>query len=335
VTTSTRPPGPDAGPRSPTGLKGRALRSAVVRTLKEFQRDNLIDWAAALTYYGVLSLFPGLLVMVSLLGLVDPSVTDELVGNLTELAPKEARAIITSALESLRDTNNAGLIALLGLLGAFWSASGYIGAFMRASNAIYDVPEGRPIWKTLPIRVGVTALTGLLLVISALIVVFTGRLAQLAGNVVGVGDVAVRIWDIAKWPVLVLLVSLLFALLYWASPNARQGGFRWISPGGLLAVLLWILASVGFSLYVANFGSYNKTYGALGGVIVFLVWLWISNIAVLFGAEFDAELERQRAASAGHPVDDEPYLRLRDDSKVDPEAHQGLGGPSGDSRETR
>jgi membrane protein len=187
---------------------------------------------------------------------------------------------------------------------------------MRASNAIYDVPEGRPIWKTIPIRLGVTITTGVLLAISALAVVFTGTLAERVGGLVGLGRQAVLVWDIAKWPVLVAIVSLMLAILYWASPNAKQSGFRWVSPGGLLAVLVWLVASTGFALYVANFASYNKTYGALGGVIAFLVWLWISNIAILFGAEFDAELERQRAIAAGYPADREPYVLLRDTRKL-------------------
>jgi membrane protein len=195
---------------------------------------------------------------------------------------------------------------------------------MRASNAIYDVPEGRPIWKTVPTRLAVTIATGVLLVISAFIVVFTGGVAQRIGDLVGLGDGAVLVWDILKWPVLVALISLMFALLYWASPNAKHGSFRWVSPGGVVAVLLWIIASAGFALYLANFANYNKTYGALGGVIAFLVWLWISNIAVLLGAEFDAELERGRAIEAGHPEDEEPFVELRDTRKVKQSQDQDL-----------
>ena len=172
---------------------------------------------------------------------------------------------------------------------------------MRASNAIYDVGEGRPIWKTVPVRVGVTVVLVVLLAISALAVALTGGLAKQVGDLVGVGSSAVTVWDIAKWPVLLLVVGIMFAILYWASPNVKQPGFRWITPGGLLAVVISLLASGGFALYVANFGSYNKTYGALAGVIVFLVWLWIANIAVLLGAEFNAELERGRRIEGGHP----------------------------------
>ncbi len=193
---------------------------------------------------------------------------------------------------------------------------GYVAAFMRASNAIYDVPEGRPVWKTLPIRIGVTVVVGIMLAASALMVVFTGRLADNVGEALGAGSALVTAWGIVKWPILVVLVSLMFAILYWASPNAKQGGFRWVTPGGLVAVLVWIAASGGFALYAANFGSYNKTYGALGGVIIFFVWLWISNLAVLLGAEFDAELHRQRAVAAGYSEDEEPFVELRDTRKV-------------------
>jgi len=206
----------------------------------------------------------------------------------------------------------------VGVLGALWSASGYIGAFMRAANAIYDVPEGRPVWMTLPIRLGITILTGVLLVVTALAVVLTGGLAQALGRLLHLGHTAVLVWDIAKWPVILIIISLLFAILYWASPNARHGGFRWISPGGVLAVVIWLAASAGFALYVVNFGNYNKTYGSLAAVIVFLVWLWISNIAILLGAEFDAELQRGRAIAAGHPADEEPYVELRSTRKIDP-----------------
>ncbi|MGC4819599.1 YihY/virulence factor BrkB family protein [Micromonospora sp. DT63] len=312
------PVGPDAGPDSPTDLPGSGWKAALRRTVTEFQDDSLTDWAAALTYYGVLSIFPGVLVLISILGLLGTSATEGVKDTVNQAVPNESiQKIIEDAIQQAQGSGGlASIAAIIGLLAAFWSASGYIAAFMRASNTIYDVPEGRPIWKTLPIRVGVTAVIGVLLLACAVIVVFTGRLAELVGNAVGLGSTAVTVWDIAKWPVLLLLVSLMFAILYWASPNARHGGFRWVSPGGVLAVVIWLVISGLFALYVSNFGSYNKTYGALAGVIVFLVWLWLSNIAILLGAEFDAELERGRAISAGHAVDDEPYLELRDDRKL-------------------
>jgi membrane protein len=289
------------------------------RTVAEFREDNLTDWAAALTYYSVLAIFPALIVLVSILGLVGESATQPLIDNLGTVAPGPAKEIFTSAIENLQgDQGAAGVLFVIGLLGALWSASGYVAAFMRASNAIYDIGEGRPIWKTLPVRVALTLVLLTLLAISTIAVVLTGGLAERAGDLVGIGSTAVTVWNIAKWPVLLVVVSFMFALLYWAAPNVKHPGFRWISPGGMLAVAGWLIASGAFALFVSNFGSYNKTYGALGGVVVFLIWLWISNIMILLGAEFNAELERQRAIENGmRPPDKEPFVEPRDTRKMD------------------
>jgi membrane protein len=306
-------------PESPTDLKGSSWLGVLKRTGKEFKEDNLTDWAAALTYYGVLSIFPALIVLVSILGLIGESATDPLLDNLGSLAPGPAQEIFTSAIENLQGSQGAaGVFFIIGILAAIWSASGYIAAFMRASNVIYDMPEGRPIWKTLPVRVGLTVLLIVLTVISATAVTLSGALAKETGNLLGLGDTAVMVWDIAKWPVLLLLVSFMFAVLYWAAPNVKQPGFRWISPGGVLAVIGWVIASAAFAFYVANFGSYNETYGALAGPIVFLVWLWVSNIMILLGAEFNAELVRSRAIEAGmRPPDKEPFAEPRDTTKIE------------------
>jgi membrane protein len=304
-------------PESPTSLRARSWGGVFVRTFKEFRRDNLTDLAAALTYYGILAIFPALIALVSILGLVGHSATQPLIENLTKVAPGPAKAIFTSAIENLNKSQGAaGVIFVVGLGGALWSASGYVAAFMRASNTIYDVEEGRPIYKTLPVRVGMTLVTVLLLAASAVAVVLTGGLAKQVGNLVGVGSTAVSVWDIAKWPALVLLVSFMLAILYWASPNVKHPGFRWLTPGGILAVAVWLIASGAFALYLANFSSYNKTYGALAAVVVFLVWLWISNIAILLGAEFNAELERGRSIEAGHPPQREPFIEPRDTRKM-------------------
>jgi membrane protein len=306
-------------PASPTKLSKRSWLGVFKRSAKEFKEDNLTDWAAALTYYGILAIFPALLVLVSVLGLIGESATQPLIDNLSEVAPGPAQEILTNALKNLQGAQGAaGVLFVVGLLGALWSASGYVAAFMRASNSIYDIEEGRPIWKTLPLRVGLTILLLTLVVISALAVVITGGIAKEVGGLIGLSDTAVTVWNIAKWPVLLLIVSFMFAVLYWAAPNVKQPKFRWISPGGILAVIGWIIASAAFAFYVSNFSSYNKTYGALGGVIVFLVWLWISNIVVLLGAEFNAELERGRAIEAGmRPEDKEPFVEPRDTRKMD------------------
>ncbi|MFF5252807.1 YihY/virulence factor BrkB family protein [Streptomyces leeuwenhoekii] len=298
---------------SPTELPKRSWLALLRRVLAEFKDDELTDRAAALTYYGVLSLFPALLVLVSLLGVAGQSATQQIMDNLQQLAPGSARDIISDAVRQLQSRSGLGsVVAVVGLVGAIWSASGYVAAFIRSANAVYDIPEGRPVWKVLPLRVALTVLLLVLAVASALIVVFTGDLARQAGTALGVGDTALTVWSIAKWPVLVLLVVLMIAILYWATPNARIRGFRWITPGSVLALVIWMIASAGFAFYVANFGSYNKTYGTLAGVIVFLVWLWVTNLAILFGLEFDAELARQRVVDAGHPVESEPYVEPRD-----------------------
>jgi membrane protein len=283
------------------------------RTVKEFREDNLTDWAAALTYYGVLAIFPALIVLVSVLGLIGESATEPLIDNLGSVAPGPAQEIFTNAIRNIEGSQGtAGVAFVIGLAVAIWSASGYVGAFMRASNAIYDIDEGRPIWKTLPVRVGLTVLLMLMTGISAIGVTISGGLAQEVGNLLGVGETAVDVWNLAKWPVLLLIVTIMFAVLYWAAPNVKQPGFRWITPGGVLAVLGWVIASVAFAFYVSSFASYNKTYGALAGPIIFLVWLWISNVMILLGAELNAELERGRAIEAGmQPPDKEPFAEPR------------------------
>jgi membrane protein len=309
----------DGAPDGPTDMKGKSWGGVLKRTFKEFKDDNLTDWAAALTYYGVLSIFPALIVLVSVLGLIGSSATQPLIDNLGSVAPGPAKDIFTDAIKNLQGSSGAsGVFFVIGLVAAIWSASGYISAFMRASNAIYDIEEGRPIWKTLPVRVGLTVLLMVLTAISAVAVTLSGGLAKQVGNVVGLGDTAIQVWNIAKWPALVLFVSFMFAVLYWAAPNVKQPGFKWLSPGSVLAVIGWIIASVAFAFYVANFGSYNKTYGALAGPIIFLVWLWISNIMILLGAEFNAEIERGRQIEAGmRPEDKEPFAEPRDTRKME------------------
>jgi membrane protein len=302
----------DAAPKGPTRLTRQSWRGVFTRTFREYKADNLSDWAAALTYYGVLAIFPAAIALISIVGLVGHSATSTLINNLGKLAPGTARTVFISAIQGLQKSRSAaGVLFVVGILGALWSASSYVAAFMRASNAIYKVGEGRPVWMTYPVRLAVTVVMVVLLTAGALAVVVTGGLAGQVGKLLGVGGSAVTVWDIAKWPVLLLVVGIMFAVLYWASPNVKQPGFRWLTPGGLFAVAVWVLASALFALYVANFGSYNKTYGALAGVIIFLVWLWISNVAILLGAELNAELARARVMEAGQPADVEPFVEPR------------------------
>jgi YihY family inner membrane protein len=307
----------EAEAHAPTDLPPISWWGAVKRTFREFKEDGLQDWAAALTYYSVLSIFPAILVVVSLVGLGGTSVSDSLITNVGTMAPGSVKQILTSALTELqRGRADASLAAIIGLAAAVWSASGYVGAFMRASNAVYDIGEGRPIWKTVPIRIAVTLVTLVLLSASAIAVVVSGPIARRLGDLLGFGSAAVTTWNIAKWPIMLVIVSFLFALLYWAAPNAKRG-FRWVTPGGILALVIWLVASAGFALYVAEFGSYNKTYGSLAALIIFLVWLWLTNTAILLGAELNAELERGRAIAAGHPKDEEPYVEPRDTRNLD------------------
>ncbi|MBA3746405.1 MAG: YihY/virulence factor BrkB family protein [Solirubrobacterales bacterium] len=309
---------PEAEPDTPTDLTKASMRDVLKRTWREFKEDDLTDWAAALTYYAILSLFPGLLVLISILGLIGASAIQPLIDNLGSVAPGPAKEIVTSALTGLQENSGAsGLLAIVGILVALWSASNYVGAFIRASNAIYEVEEGRPFWKVRPLQLGVTLLMTLLLASCALAVVVTGPLAERVGNVVGAGSAAVTVWDIAKWPVIAMIFMLMLALLFYAAPNVKHPRFRWASPGAIMAVVLWVVASGAFAFYVANFGSYNKTYGTLGGVIIFLTWLWISNLAVLLGAELNAEIERGRQIERGMDPAKEPFLPLRDTSKID------------------
>ncbi|MFF2518608.1 YihY/virulence factor BrkB family protein [Streptomyces sp. NPDC058086] len=312
-------------PDKPSKLPKRSWWAVLKGTVREFQNDELADRAAALTYCGVLSLFPALLVLVSLLGIAGRSATQQVLDNIEKLAPSSARTIISDAVRQLQAPGGLGsIVAVVGIVLAVWSASGYIAAFIRSANVVYDMPEGRPVWKVLPIRVGVTVVLLVLTVISALIVVFTGGLARAAGAALGIGDATLKVWSIAKWPGLVTLVMVMIATLYWAAPNVKGRGFRWVTPGSVLALLVWMITSAGFAFYVAHFASYNKTYGTLAGVIVFLMWLSFSNIAVLLGLEFDAELARQRAVIGGLPKGEEPYLPPRDTRAWSKEDHRRM-----------
>jgi len=312
-------PADASAPDTPTDLTKRSWKGVLVRTVKEFQDDNLTDWAAALTYYAILALFPGILVLVALLGVLGqfPDTFNALLEIARQVAPPSAVDSIAGPIESvIKQKQAAGALLGVGLLSALWAASGYIGAFMRAANVIYEVKEGRPFWKLRPLQILVTIVMVLLLAVVAIGIVITGPLAEAVGNVIGLGDLAVTAWSYGKWPVMLIVIMGMFAALYWVAPNVKHPHFRWVSPGGIVAVLLWILASVAFGLYVANFSSYDKTYGSLGGAITFLVWLWVTNIALLLGAEFDAELERARELEAGLPAEHELQLPPRDAAKT-------------------
>jgi membrane protein len=291
------------------------------RTLTEFQEDNLSDWAAALTYYGLLSLFPAIIAMVSIVGLVfsPQEITRVLTDTLSSLGPKSAIDTFKGPINQVTGSKgSAGLGLIVGLALALWSASGYVGAFSRASNAIYERDEGRGFFKLRPVQLFVTLILVMLAALVVVALIVSGPLASAIGGAVGLSSTAVTAWNIAKWPVMLVVIMFMLAVLYYASPNAKQPKMKWISPGAVVAVIVWIVASGLFALYVAKFSSYNKTYGTLGGVISFLVWLWITNIAVLFGHELDAEIEREREIQAGVPGAHEdiqlPYRSQPDDA---------------------
>jgi membrane protein len=291
-------------PEGPAHARKGSLAQTLKRTVAEFKEDELTDRAAALTYYGVLSIFPALIVLVSIVGLVfDPArVTKALTDVVSSVGPASAVETFKGPISTItKSSGTAGIMLIVGIASALWTASGYVGAFMRAANVIYEVEEGRSIVKLRPLQMLVTLVLVLLLALVLVALVLTGPLAEAVGSAVGVGSAAVTAWDIAKWPVLLAVVVMMIALLYYASPNARLRGAKSILPGAALAVVVWLVASAAFAFYVANFGSYDKTYGALGGVVIFLVWAWLTNVAILLGAELNAERERSRQLEAGTP----------------------------------
>ncbi len=306
-------------PDSPTELTRPSLLYVLRQTVGEFSRDQCMDLAAALTYYAVLSLFPALLVMMSLLGVIgqDERTADAILGIVDDVSPGAAVDVLRQPIEQLVNAPSAGFTLVAGLLGALWSASGYVGAFGRAMNRIYEVEEGRPMWK-LRLQQLLLTFAGLIIAaVAAFLLAVSGPVAETLGGYIGIGETGLAVWNIARWPVLLVLVIVGVATLYYTGPNVKQPKFRWISVGAAIAILTWIVASLLFGVYVANFGSYNKTFGALAGVIVFLLWLWLTNVALLFGAEVDAELERGRQLQAGIPAEDTLQLPLRDTSAID------------------
>ena len=314
-------PAPDDSrkPDSPTDVTKPSWKYIAKKTLREFTKDQCPDLAAALTYYSVLSIFPALLALVSLLGIFGQAgkTTSALLEIVQGFAPADTVEAIRQPVEQLSSSPAAGLTLVLGLVTALWSASGYVGAFARAMNRVYEIDEGRPFVKLRGTVLGVTVVNLLIVVVLAAMLVLTGPVAESVGNVIGLGGAFLTIWNILKWPVMAVLVVLAIAILYYATPNVKQPKFRWMSLGSFIALVIFLLASLGFALYVANFSSYEKTYGAIGGVIVSLLWLWLLNMSLLFGAEFDAEMERGRQLQAGIEAEETIQLPPRDTKKSD------------------
>lgn len=301
---------------APEGSDTKATTGGTLkRTLQEFTEDNLTDWAAALTYYGVLALFPALIALLSLVGLLtDPT---QLTDALTEVVPAQAADTLNPVIEQVAgNTGTAGLALIISVAGAVWSASGYVGAFTRAANVVYETPEGRKIWKLKPLQLLVTLIGILFAAIIVAMLVLSGPVVDAVGKAIGLGDTVLTVWEFAKWPVMLVVLALMIAVLYYATPNVRLRGFKWVSPGAGVAILVAVVASAAFAFYVANFGSYNATYGALAGVVIFLIWFWLINLALLFGIELDAEIERTTELKAGVPrAEKEIQLDARDAPK--------------------
>jgi len=310
----------ERAPDSPTELSKPSLKYVLRKTLREFSKDECTDLAAALTYYAVLSLFPAAIALLSLVGLVGqgPQTVKTLMDILDQIGAGTQTQTLGRALTKLANAPQAaGFAFVIGLLTALWSASGYVGSFGRAMNRIYEIREGRPIWKLRPLMLLITLVSLILAALVAMALVLTGPAAKAVGDAIGLGSTAVLVWDIVKWPVILAVVIFIVAVFYYATPNVKQPKFRWISVGAIFAILGWIVASAAFGFYVSRFGSYNKTYGTLAGAVVLLLWLWITNLALLFGAELDAELERGRELQAGLPAEKTVQLPPRDTRNIE------------------
>ncbi len=305
----------DGSPDSPADVTKESWRYIARKTVREFSKDQCTDLAAALTYYAVLALFPAIIALLSLVGLFGQGqqTVDTLLGILRDVGASSAAATLAPTLETLAGRSGAAGVAFVaGLAAALWSASGYVGSFGRAMNRMYEVREGRPFWKLRPVMLAVTLVALVLVALVAMALVLTGPAAQAVGDAIGMGSTALLVWNLGKWPVILGAVALIVAILYYATPNVEQPRFRWISVGALVAIVVWVIASAAFGFYVATFASYDKTYGALAGVVVFLLWLWITNVALLFGAELDSELERGRELQSGLPAERTLQLPPRD-----------------------
>ena len=283
----------------------RALRfrkadfSLPIAALRRFFDHHLIDWGAALTFYAAISLIPALVIIIGLVGVAGDSAIDDLAANLRDTSPGPAREIALDAVDQVRtSTVGASFAVLVGIVGTLWTASSYVGCFLRASGVIYGREERYPFWRLRPLQMLITGGVIVAIAGTALAVVITGPLAEQVAGLVGLDDEVAHIWDLAKWPAIVLLVMTVFAILYWAGPEARTRGFRWLTPGGLIATAAWVLGSAGYAFYVENFPAYNDVYGSLGAVVGFLAWLWLSNLAMLYGAELNAEIERTSPGSS-------------------------------------
>lgn len=325
-----QPAGTDAGrpasatlPSHPASrLRPRTWKYVLSRTLREFSAHQCPDAAAALTYYAVLSLFPALIAVFSLLGVFGQSgaAATAVLDVIDQVAPGDTASALRGPIEQFAHAPGAGIALATGIVVALWSASGYVGAFSRTMNRVYEVTEGRPAWRLRPMQLVVTVTTVVSMAVVAIVLVLSGPVVDAVGRVIGASEGARIAWSILKWPVLLLVVILLVAVLYRATPNVRQSRFRLISLGSVLAIVVLAVGTLAFGLYVANLSNYGRTYGSFAGVIVFLLWLWIANLALLLGAELDAELERGRELQSGIAAEEHIQLAPRDTRQSDKSA---------------
>ncbi|MFP7832558.1 YihY/virulence factor BrkB family protein [Marisediminicola sp. LYQ134] len=301
-------------PDSPRDVSKPSWKYVLRKTLREFTSDQCTDIAAALTYYAVLAIFPALIALVSLLGVFGQT-ADALLEILEDFAPQSAVEVLRGPIEQFSSSPAAGVALVVGIALAIWSASGYVGAFSRAMNRIYEIDEGRTFFALKPVQLLVTLVGIVMILLMTIMLAISGPVTDAIGSTLGLGETVRTVWDIAKWPVIALILVLMIAILYYATPNVKQPKFRWLSTGALIALVVLVIASVGFAFYVATFANYDSNYGSLGGVVVFLLWLWIANIALLFGAEFDAELERGRQLQGGIAAEENIQLPPRGTKK--------------------
>jgi membrane protein len=303
---------------SPVELTRDDWRVILKRTWHEFRINQVYDLAGTLTYYTVLALFPALLATLATVGIFGSAEAgaQNVLQVIEGLGGATAADVLREPLEQLVNASHAGLAFGTGLVGVLWATSGYLGTFGRGMNRIYDVEEGRPFWEMRPTMIGVSAVLVVLGALGALGLILTGPVAESTARVLGFDEGVVFWWDLLKLPALAGIALVVMALLYWAGPNVKRRHLRWFSVGAIGALLAWIIATALFGAYVFGFGIYGRTYGFVGGVIAFLLWVWLSNLSLLFGAVLDTEVERARQLRAGISAEERVQLPLRDDRLI-------------------
>ena len=285
-------------------LPDGAWRRIARRTFDQYQADGITNLAAALTYRSILSLFPGLIALVALLGVLGqyPQTFDAVLKIVASFAPPSTvQTVSVPVRQIILHKGGAGALLGAGLAGVIWAASGYVGTFSWAANVLWEAKRGRSWYRQWPFNVAVTLVALVLITAVLLALVLSGPIANSVGRQLGVGSTGLTIWSIARWPAIVAVVTFMISGLYYVAPNVRPPSWRWLTPGAILAVVAWAVASLGFAVFLANFGSYNKVYGTLGAIVTFLIWVWLANVAALLGIELDAEVERERELAVHEP----------------------------------